>query len=133
MQDITLDANTVELQGNYGTYMPKLQELFRIFVSFHSDFFRISIFLFYLHTLRKGTGATCEKCPADSFSDEYSSKECTPCPPGSKAVAGATSVHSCVCDVGVLYNTSDSWKLFRTAFTSHVLTVFMKQLIWKAC
>eukprot|EP00434_Breviolum_minutum_P029498 symbB.v1.2.026084.t1/scaffold2508.1/size77433/4 len=58
----------------------------------------------------KGTGATCEKCPADSFSDEYSSKECTPCPPGSKAVAGATSVHSCVCDVGVLYNTTGSWK-----------------------
>jgi len=58
----------------------------------------------------KGTGATCEKCPADSFSDEYSSKECKPCPPGSKAMAGATSVHGCACDVGVLYNTTDSWK-----------------------
>eukprot|EP00434_Breviolum_minutum_P029494 symbB.v1.2.026081.t1/scaffold2508.1/size77433/1 len=58
----------------------------------------------------KGTGATCKKCPADSFSDEYSSKECTPCPPGSKAMAGATSVHGCVCDVGVLYNTTGSWK-----------------------
>ena len=90
-------------------------------------------FLLYLHTLRKGTGATCEKCPADSFSDEYSSKECTPCPPGSKAVAGATSVHSCACDVGVLYNRTGSWKLFRTAFCSQVLTVFMKPLIWKAC
>ena len=101
---------------------------------FHSDLLRISIFCFTCTPLRKGgTGATCEKCPADSFSDEYSSKECTPCPLGSKAVAGATSVHSCVCDVGVLYNTTGSWKLFRTAFSSHVLTVFMKQLIWKVC
>ena len=91
------------------------------------------MYVLHLRTLRKGTGATCEKCPADSFSDEYSSRECKPCPPGSKAVAGATSVHSCACDVGVLYNTNDSWKLFRTAFSSQVLTVFMKQLIWKAC
>ena len=89
--------------------------------------------LLHLHTLWKGTGATCEKCPADSFSDEYSSKKCKPCPPGSKAMAGATSVHSCACDVGVLYNTNGSWKLFRTAFSSQVLTVVMKQLIWKAC
>ena len=124
MQDISLDANTVELQANYGAYMARLQS-----ACFHSDFFRISIFLLHLHTLRKGKGATCEKCPADSFSDEYSSKECTPCPPGSKAMAGATSVHSCVCDVGVLYNTTGSWKLFRTAFSSQVLTVFMKPLI----
>ena len=102
----------------------------KILFPFFSGF---SFLLLFLHALRKGIGATCKKCPADSFSDEYSSKECTPCPPGSKAVAGATSVHSCVCDVGVLYNTTDSWMLFRTAVGSHVLTVFMKQLIWKAC
>ena len=94
---------------------------------------KFQFFCFTCTPLRKGTGATCEKCPADSFSDEYSSKECKPCPPGSKAMAGATSVHGCVCDVGVLYNTTDSWMLFRTAVGSHVLTVFMKQLIWKAC
>ena len=30
VQDASLDANAVELQGDYGTYMPRLQELFRI-------------------------------------------------------------------------------------------------------
>ena len=129
MQDISPDANPVELQANYGADMPRLQ-----LACFHSDFFRIFIFAALLaRPLRKGTGANCEKCPVDSFSDEYSSKECTPCPPGSKAVAGATSVHGCACDVGVLYNTTGGWKLFRTAFSSQFLTVFMKPLIWKAC
>ena len=133
VQDISLDANTVELQGNYGTHTCQDCKNSLKFC-FHSDLSKIPICLLHLHTLRKGgTGATCEKCPADSFSDEYSSKECKPCPPGSKAVAGATSVHSCACDVGVLYKTTGSWKLFRTAFSSHVLTVFMKQLIWKGC
>jgi len=58
----------------------------------------------------KGSGAQCQKCPQDSFTENYSSSECQKCPPGSKAPAGATSRSSCVCDVGVLYSSKGSWK-----------------------
>ena len=39
VQDTSLDVNTVELQGNYRTDMPRLQS-----ACFHSDLLRISIF-----------------------------------------------------------------------------------------
>ena len=58
----------------------------------------------------KGSGAQCQKCPQDSFTENYSCSECEKCPPGSKAPAGATSRSSCVCDVGVLYSSKGSWK-----------------------
>ena len=61
--------------------------------------------------LRKGSGAQCQKCPQDSFTENYSCSECEKCPPGSKAPAGATSRSSCVCDVGVLYSSKGSWTL----------------------
>ena len=58
----------------------------------------------------KGFGVKCEKCPANSFTDEYNSRECHPCPPGSKAPEGSTSFSSCVCDVGFLQATNGVWR-----------------------
>ena len=60
---------------------------------------------------RNGSGAQCQKCPANTFNDVYSSRECTQCPAGSKSPEGSTSQDSCICDVGVLDNSSGSWSL----------------------
>ena len=60
---------------------------------------------------RKGSGAQCQKCPANTFNDVYSSGECNQCPAGSKSPEGSTSQSSCMCDVGVLDNSSGSLAL----------------------
>ena len=58
---------------------------------------------------RNGSGAQCQKCPVNTFSDVYSSgKLCNPCPAGSKSPEGSTSRSSCMCDVGVLDTASGS-------------------------
>ena len=62
---------------------------------------------------RKGSGAQCQKCPANTFNDVYSSGECNQCPAGSKSPEGSTSQSSCMCDVGVLDNSSGSLALFQ--------------------
>ena len=64
--------------------------------------------------LRKGSGAKCEKCPENSFTANYDSKECEQCPQGSKAPAGSISHSSCICDVGVLYKSNGTWTLCST-------------------
>ena len=63
---------------------------------------------------RKGSGAKCEKCPENSFAENYDSKECEQCPQGSKAPAGSVSHSSCICDVGVLDNRTGQWTLCST-------------------
>ena len=55
---------------------------------------------------RKGSGAQCQKCPVNTFSDVYSSGKCNPCPTGSQSSEGSTSQSSCICDVGVLDNST---------------------------
>ena len=57
-----------------------------------------------------GFGAQCEKCDRDSFSDAFSSEKCTPCPPGSTALVGATSIEDCECKAGKLYNSTGLWR-----------------------
>jgi len=49
-----------------------------------------------------GSGAQCQKCPVNTFSDDYSSRKCNECPTGSKSPEGSTSQSSCICEVGVL-------------------------------
>jgi len=56
-----------------------------------------------------GSGALCQKCPRDSFKEGFSSKQCTPCPPGSTALVGSTSVDDCKCKAGKLYNSFGTW------------------------
>ena len=63
---------------------------------------------------RKGSGAKCEKCPENSFTENYDSKECEQCPQGSKAPAGSISHSSCICDVGVLYQSNGRLTLCST-------------------
>lgn len=63
---------------------------------------------------RIGSGALCQKCPRDSFKEGFSSKQCTPCPPGSTALVGSTSVDDCKCKAGKLYNSFGTWTLFST-------------------
>ena len=63
---------------------------------------------------RKGSGAQCQKCPANTFSNDYSSgKLCNPCPAGSKSSEGSTSQSSCMCEVGVLDNSTGSLALLQ--------------------
>lgn len=63
---------------------------------------------------RIGSGAQCEKCDRDYFKEGFSSKQCTPCPPGSTAPVGSTSVHDCKCKAGKLYNSTGPWTLSST-------------------
>eukprot|EP00434_Breviolum_minutum_P028219 symbB.v1.2.024965.t1/scaffold2399.1/size80101/1 len=53
-----------------------------------------------------GSGAQCQKCPVNTFSDVYSSGKCNPCPTGSQSSEGSTSRSSCSCEVGVLDNST---------------------------
>ena len=63
---------------------------------------------------RNGSGAQCQKCPVNTFSDVYSSgKLCTPCPAASKSPEGSTSRSSCICDVGALDNSTGSLALLQ--------------------
>ena len=62
---------------------------------------------------RKGSGAQCQKCPVNTFSSVYSSRECHPCPAGSKSPEGSTSRSSCSCEVGVLDNSTGSLALLQ--------------------
>lgn len=63
---------------------------------------------------RIGSGAQCEKCDRNSFTDAFSSKECQPCPPGSTAPIGSTSVDDCKCKAGKLYKLNGTWTLSST-------------------
>ena len=61
MQDISLDANAVELQGNYGTYVLRLKSVFcRNSLEFFGNFVSVLIFsgvpffCFTLHTPKEG-------------------------------------------------------------------------------
>ena len=62
---------------------------------------------------RNGSGAQCQKCPVNTFSSVYSSRECHPCPTGSKSSEGSTSRSSCICEVGVLDNSTGSLALLQ--------------------
>jgi len=57
-----------------------------------------------------GSGAQCEKCDRDSFKEGFLSKQCTPCPSGSWAPEGSTSMIDCKCQAGQLYNSTGQWK-----------------------
>ena len=80
---------------------------------------------------RKGSGAKCEKCPENSFTGNYDSKECEQCPQGSKAPAGSISHSSCICDVGVLDNRTGQWSLCSTWQPVHC-NMFRSHFAWSA-
>ena len=81
--------------------------------------------------MRKGTGATCYKCPVDTFKENFSdtSDECTPCPFGSTAEEGSASPSSCICSPGRLYWKDGKWTLCHTP----VQFLFAKLGEWRVC
>ena len=86
---------------------------------------------------RNGSGAQCQKCPANTFSDVYSSgKLCHPCPAGSESPEGSTSRSSCMCEVGVLDTLSGSlaWfqpcQLGKKTCLAMFRHVFPQKIVW---
>ena len=64
--------------------------------------------------VRTGSGALCKKCDRDYFKEGLSSKQCEPCPPGSTAPVGSTSVDDCKCKAGSLYKLNGTSTLSST-------------------
>lgn len=80
---------------------------------------------------RKGSGVKCQKCPANTFTDEYNSRECLPCPGASKAPEGSTSFSSCVCAVGFGLIIDGEWILCSTWQPVHCnMSQISCQLCW---
>ena len=51
-----------------------------------------------------GSGARCQECPANMFSDEMGTETCTKCPPNSTAPKASTKLEDCKCGFGHLHN-----------------------------
>ena len=47
----------------------------------------------------EGNGTSCKQCHPNTYNEHFN-RSCAPCPSNSTAIAGATSVFSCVCTVG---------------------------------
>ncbi|CAJ1427947.1 unnamed protein product [Effrenium voratum] len=53
----------------------------------------------------KGSGATCQLCPKNTFKDSFEGT-CQQCPEGSQAAPGAKSLTQCRCKIGEVFNES---------------------------
>ncbi|CAE7570009.1 inlA, partial [Symbiodinium natans] len=90
----TSDITVTNTTGGYGCY------------SLTQDALRITPSLFFPEGLcgclpgHQGHGASCSKCPPNSYNKDFNSSSCTSCPEGSSADEGGASIESCQCEVG---------------------------------